>query len=113
MNLFELLTRLIRLDGEPKALGALISSLGLRMRCKDPICTLTLADVKNALDRFLNFQLPEDELVYWADSLELNPCVLYDPGFEEIIANLLFRISSPEINGAITLDEMRQIRAGL
>jgi hypothetical protein len=63
--------------------------------------TITRETVLALLRRFLGGELKADELTDWANLVELNDEFQYEPGYEKRIADALFCLSTPEINGAI------------
>jgi len=63
---------------------------------------LRVEDLDHALDQFEGGVLTGEQLQEWADTLEMNDLVLYEEGAEGAIADLLFRLSTPEINDPIT-----------
>ena len=52
-----------------------------------------------ALKRFLTGELKQSDLVTWATSLEIHDSVQYEPKSKKLIADVIFYIASPEING--------------
>jgi len=72
-----------------------------------------LADVERALNQYEKGALSGEQLQEWADVLEMNEHVRYECGAEEAVADLLFRLSSPEINEPITPPAVRRLRASL
>ena len=61
-----------------------------------------------ALTRFLGGEVDRSDLVAWANLIEAHDLVGYEPGFEKSIADVVFFIASPEINGELNADICRQ-----
>lgn len=74
---------------------------------------LTLDDIDRALRRFEEGVLSGDQLQRWAEVLEMNDRVRYEPGFDEAISDILFRLATPEINDPIDQAVVEQLRASI
>lgn len=57
--------------------------------------------LRTALQRFLADELEVSDLVRWANSLEAYDQVRYELGFEKQIADIVFRIATPEITASL------------
>ncbi len=77
------------------------------------ILTLTLNHVIAAIEMYLSGNISEDELSQWASILEFNEFLDYDDGDASAIAEALFVIGSPEVNGPVTPDSCRSLLAEL
>jgi len=62
---------------------------------------LTREVLKDKLHRMMRGELSPTDLTGWADSIEFDERVSYEPGFESLIAQVLFEISAPEINRSL------------
>jgi hypothetical protein len=66
--------------------------------------------VYNALSRFVAGRVDAPELVEWASLVELqNDEIAYEAGAEQFIADIIFRVATPEINGPIDRDLCREL----
>ena len=61
--------------------------------------------IVNLCTFYLSGHIDEVELEYIANCLELSE----DFQYNDFISDILFRLSSPEVNGALTPDEVRNI----
>jgi hypothetical protein len=68
----------------------------------DPLVEFTVADMVGVLDRYLTGGLSPKQLELWADAIEGRSDIGLEPGAEEQLKQLLFEISTAEINFAIT-----------
>src|ERR1051326_209050 len=66
-----------------------------------------------ALQRFLARELEVDDLVGWANLLEGYELIGYEPGFEKQIADVVFRISTPEINAPLNHESCQDLLSQL
>ena len=78
-----------------------------------PVALVRLADVDRALGLCEEGRVSAEQLRDWADLLEMNEYVDYERGSEGMVADLLFRLSTPEINEPITPAVVRRLRASL
>jgi hypothetical protein len=62
---------------------------------------LSRKTVALAINRFLGGEINEEELVAWANLLETEDRVCYEPGHEKTIADVVFQVASPEINAPL------------
>jgi hypothetical protein len=70
--------------------------------------------LRNALTSFLDGKIDPAELVEWASVVEQhNDEIVYEAGFQQLIATLVYRLSTPEINEPIDKDLCRQMIAEL
>jgi hypothetical protein len=66
-----------------------------------PLVTLTCAHIDSILGRYLGGTLGADDVERWADAVEGRDDIQYREGHEKEIADLLFRLSGPEISGPL------------
>jgi hypothetical protein len=66
------------------------------------IWLLPASALVNLLSRFSKGEMTAEEMTGLADALEMNEAVIYEQSHKEHIADVLFILSNPEINGAIT-----------
>lgn len=57
--------------------------------------------LRTAVQRFLANEFGLSDLMAWANRLEGHDHVQYEPGFEKLIANVVFQIATPEINRSL------------
>jgi hypothetical protein len=109
------LRRLIALEGEYQKLvkDARDQLWTLRMQQPATAVVVSLVDVDRALRLYEEGHLSGEQLQEWADILEMNDHVEYERDAEEAVANLLFSLSSPEINEPITRAVVQRMRASL
>jgi hypothetical protein len=106
------LRRLILLEGP---YPALVEDVREQLRehegqAPTPVALVRLVDVDRALGLFEERRLSAEQLQEWADLLECNEHVDYEHGCEGTVADLLFRLSTPEINDPITPAVVRGLR---
>ncbi len=65
------------------------------------------------LERYLRGTLAASDVECWADAVEGRDDIQYLDGQEEKIADLLFRLSSPEINTPLSPDVAQALRSEL
>ena len=109
------LRRLVALDGEYQELIGDAREY-LRSAPVPQIETgvfVRLADIDRALKLYEEGVLSGVQLQEWADILEMNEHVHYEWGEEKSVADLLFRLSTPEINESITPAFVRKLRVSL
>jgi hypothetical protein len=109
------LRNLVLLDGEYQKLIRNVRAYLQHARATQPeaLEVVRLDDVDHALSMYENNTISSEQLREWADILEMNDYVRYEYGVEEVVADLLFRISTPEINEPITRDFARKLRFSL
>jgi len=105
--------RLVALEGDYQRLARNAQEQLRACRMEQPTTTvvLRLADVDHALQLYEEGLLSGEQLQEWAEILEMNDHVDYKPKAEEAVANLLFSLSSPEINEPVTRALVRRMRA--
>jgi len=109
------LQRLIALEGDYSELAksAWEQLQNLYEQRPATVAVLRLEDVYRALGRYEEGLLSGEQLQDWSEFLEMNDYVEYERGREEIIADVLFRLSSPEINEPISSAVATRMRASL
>lgn len=65
--------------------------------------------VRNVLNRAIRAEVAQTDVVAWANALEALDRVEYEQPFKADIADVLFVLSSPEINGPLTPDRYRSL----
>ena len=68
---------------------------------------LSLADVSAALMAFLSGELSTGEIADWAEFYDANDDVVFES--DEVLPNVLFEISSPEINGWLDNERAKRL----
>jgi hypothetical protein len=81
-----------------------LSELLAELLNPNPIITWILPSsaLVNLLQRYLADEIAAKDIETLADALEMNEIVVYEQTHEEIIAETLFILSTPEINGRLT-----------
>ncbi len=74
---------------------------------------LRLVDIDHALGLYEKGALSGGQLKEWAEILEMNENIDYEDRYQEIITDVLFRLSTPEINEKITPALVRGLRVSL
>jgi hypothetical protein len=74
---------------------------------------LTREALARILERHASGELATEELTELASELEANDEIDYEPDAEAAIADVLFELSTPEINGMPTIERSRALRDGL
>jgi len=69
---------------------------------------LTRKDIIEKIDQCLDNELTKEDLEKWADFSELNENYEYEAGYEKLIADVLFHLSSPDINGELTIERLTE-----
>jgi len=77
------------------------------------VTLLQRVDVDRALKLFVEGFLEGDHIQEWAEILEMNEYIDYESGEEDVIADTLFRLATPEINEPISQAVALELRAGL
>ena len=98
--------RLIALEGDFEKLACeardFLRSVQKVSASDDQVGSVRVLDVDRALKLYLDGVITENRLQEWADVLEMCDYVDYESGAEEAIADVLFRLSTPEINEPIS-----------
>lgn len=101
--------RLLRFDEE--ALSTLVRCEGVgvaALRCRERH-VLARQHLRDGLQRFVAGRLDAHTFYVWADCFEAVEWIDYEDGFEEGIADGLFQISTPEVNGVLTSEVARRM----
>lgn len=111
----EALRKLITLDGD---YVKLVGEARNYLRCTqtpqgEGSVLVSLADIDRALRLYEEGVLSEEQVVEWAEILEMNGHVRYETGEEGTVADLLFQLSTPEINEPISSRMAHRLRASL
>ena len=86
----------------------------LLLRCSpgDPI-VVSRRTLRAALRRFVENEIDVGDLVVWANLIEAHDQVQYEPGFQKLIADVVFCIASPEINEPLNAEMCHRLMDGL
>jgi len=77
-----------------------LSELVAKLRTSDSeLYFLPSSALVNLLNRFLTGEIVANDIETLADALEMNESVTYEETRKQIIADTLFVLSNPEING--------------
>lgn len=88
------------------SLTTLQANLALSQKRGEPF-TISSSDVASVLSAFLVGDISERDLVKWADFLDGNEDVEFEPN--RMIPDVLFELSSPEINGRLEEQRAREL----
>jgi len=67
-------------------------------------------DIIRKIDEYLNEKIACSELTEWAEIVESNEDAEYEVGYEKKIADVLFYLSTPEINSVLTKESIKKYR---
>ena len=85
-------------------LHGVVSNLRAYSYCSDlDLVTLQTRHITDVLKHFVAGLVTAGDVAYWAESLEGREDIGYAKGDEEIISRWLFVLSSPDINGPLTI----------
>jgi hypothetical protein len=65
--------------------------------------------LRNALLGVIEERFDAEEITRWANQIEVHDSIMYEVGFESLLATLIFRLATPEINEAINQGTCRQM----
>ena len=65
-------------------------------------------DVVNVMKVFLDKRISSDDLSVWAELVEGRDGIQYEEEFQKVIADVLFWLSSPDINGELTNEKVKE-----
>src|SRR5580698_2275552 len=68
-----------------------------------PLATLTVGNVVHVLDAYLAGNISAEQLEAWGDGLECRDDLDFDSAHETKLKDVIFRIATPDINGAISV----------
>ena len=94
------LRALVELQVEPVPGVTRLSDFG--WGSDEELVTLRVSDASNALECYIRGRITAADLQLWADALEGRDDLGFDPRHSPRLKDLLFQLSTPEINGAIT-----------
>ena len=81
--------------------------------CESELAVLSTAHIREALKQFISGQITAQDIERWAGAVEGRDDIGYSEGEEEAIAEYLFVLSEPAINGALTVERATNIARGL
>ena len=104
--------RLIDLDGDFLELlrAAQVGSPDGGAGSRPPAVILAPADLDRVLELYENRSISAGQLREWAELMEMNDVLDYSSGSEGLVADVLFLLSTPEINGPVSADRVRRMR---
>ena len=68
----------------------------------EPLALLTLDIARGVLARHADGQITDEDLVAWADALEIRDDVALEPAFEDTLRECLFELAEPVLTGKPT-----------
>jgi hypothetical protein len=106
----EILKELVRFTRPAEPLWRELSSFG--WDCDDESIHLVFKkeDLVAVLDRFLVGDISPKELEDWAEGLECRDDITFAEKESEMMRDMLFRISSPAITKALTIQSVTQMK---
>lgn len=75
---------------------------------EEELAVLEKRHLVNVLTRFLNGQLSGDDVMEWANAIELREDIAIESGSENLVKDIIFDLANPEIN--YKLDSIRARR---
>ncbi len=75
----------------------------------DKVFLVSRKTLLRLIERFVGGEVDAKQVEGYADAVEVMDDVENEDGYEELIATILFQLSSPEINGSLTPDEVERI----
>ncbi len=72
------------------------------------VVVLHKIDVVNVMKVFLDKLISSDDLSMWAEMVEGRDGIKYEEEFKKMIADVLFWLSSPDINGELTNEKVKE-----
>jgi len=66
------------------------------------VVTVTAADVRSMLQRYVAGALREDDLTRWAEIIEGRDDIALDPVHQEALGMIVFTLANPDINTRMT-----------
>jgi len=92
----DLVTKLVRGGPLSEHYLARLSSFG--WDSDRDLVTLTKADVCAVLDRHVRGELSADDLVRWAEQVEVREDIGFEAGYEDALFNVIFELANPTIH---------------
>lgn len=108
-----LLERLLRFESPIEDTVAMLAAYG--WASDQELVRLAPSDVVSILDRFLEGELTDRQVAYWAELLEMREDVGYENLWADHLRRAVGQLASPEVHGAITpglVLRMRRVLAG-
>ncbi|HTA27583.1 MAG TPA: hypothetical protein VK809_07340 [Bacteroidia bacterium] len=90
-------------------INTLIQELSKYPWDSEPLITLSLRHVKNALYQYLQGNISALELENWANAVEMRDDIEYEYGNEKTISKVLSELSNPVISQPIDKDHIEEI----
>jgi hypothetical protein len=78
--------------------GALADLASYGLDSDAELVTVTAADVRGILQRYLAGALSEDDLTRWAEIIEGRDDIALDPVHQEALGMVVFTLANPDIN---------------
>ena len=78
-----------------------------------PLATLTVGNVIHVLDAFLEGSINAEQLTVWGDVLEGRDDLALEHAHETKLRDVIFRIATPEVNEALSVELVAQMRMEL
>ena len=85
------------------------SLMGSTAAPERPVRTLHVSDIIAVLRKFLDLQISANELQEWAEVLSMNDWIAYAEEESATIADVLFQLSTPEINVPLTANSVSDL----
>ena len=83
---------------------------GVPLRSAKTGVVLSVADVIRSLDEYLDGNVSAAQLHEWAEGYDANDNIEFEV---EALKDVVFELTSPEINGALSVARAARIREGL
>jgi hypothetical protein len=81
--------------------------------CDDDLVFVTSKDILQIIDRHAGGDLSVEQLVEWADFLEVRDGVGFAPPHGDRLKEIVWQLANPLLNGAITPAMLRDLRLEL
>jgi molecular chaperone GrpE (heat shock protein) len=107
----ELLSRLVRVEGDITSLATALNRFEWDFEGTPFI--LTKEAVKNALSKFIQDLLTVDDMLLWAETLELREDVDYLDNEESTVSEVMHVLANPDLEGKMTKELSRKLLAKL
>ncbi len=73
----------------------------------EELIVLERGHLEKAINKYLIGQLEENDLVDWANLIELREDIGYEAEYEDLLKDLIFRLANPEINDGLNKTQLR------
>lgn len=70
---------------------------------------LTRGHIKHALNKYLQGDLTNQQLEYWANVIECRDDIGFEEGYEDILEEILFQLANPSLNEPLSNDDIKKI----